>query len=53
MDVELLVVPDCPHEKPVAVLLRSALDDIGLEAVTVELTVIATEEDARRRGFVG
>jgi len=53
MDAELLVVPDCPHEKPAAILLRSALDDIGLTAVTVELTVIATEEDAQRRGFVG
>ncbi|MDP9092638.1 MAG: hypothetical protein M3N95_06765 [Actinomycetota bacterium] len=53
MDVDLLVVPDCPHEKPAALLLRSALDDIGLEAVDVALTVIATEEDAQRRGFVG
>jgi glutaredoxin len=53
MDVELLVVPDCPHEKSAALLLRSALDDIGLTAVNVELTVIATEEDAQRRGFVG
>lgn len=53
MDVELLVVPDCPHEKSAAALLRSALDDIGLTAVDVELTVVATEEDAQRRGFVG
>jgi hypothetical protein len=53
MDVELLVVPGCPHEKPAAVLLRSALDDIGLTAVDFELTVIATEVDAERRGFVG
>lgn len=53
MDVELLVVPDCPHEKPAAAQLRSALDDIGLTAVDIERTVIATEEDAQRRGFVG
>jgi hypothetical protein len=40
MDVELLVVPDCPHEKPAAMLLRSALDDIGLRTVEFQLTVI-------------
>jgi hypothetical protein len=53
MDVELLVVPDCPHEKPAAVLLRMALDDIGLSAVDFQLTVIDSQEDAERRGFVG
>jgi hypothetical protein len=53
MDVELLVVPDCPHEMPAAVLLRSALDDIGLTAENFQLTVIDTPEAADRRGFVG
>jgi hypothetical protein len=53
MDVELLVVPDCPHEKPAAMLLRSALDDIGLRTVEFQLTVIDTAEAAELRGFVG
>ncbi len=53
MDVELLVVPDCPHEMPAAALLRSALDDVGLTAVDFEVTVIDTAETADRRGFVG
>jgi glutaredoxin len=53
MDVELLVVPDCPHEEPAAALLRSALDDIGLSAVEFQVTLIDTQEDAERRGFVG
>jgi hypothetical protein len=34
-------------------LLRSALDDVGLTAVDFEVTVIATQDDAERRGFVG
>jgi hypothetical protein len=53
IDVELLVVPDCPHEKAAADLLRSALDDVGLTAVDFQLTVIDTPEDAERRGFAG
>lgn len=51
--MELLVVADCPHEKPAAKLLRSALDDIGLNAVNFQLTVVDTHEEAERRRFVG
>lgn len=29
MDVELLIVPDCPNEGAAAVLVRRALDDVG------------------------
>jgi hypothetical protein len=53
MDVELLVVADCPNERPAAVLLRTALDDVGLTAVDVRTTVIATIDDADQRSFVG
>jgi hypothetical protein len=53
MDVELLIVPDCPHEELAAVLLRSALDDIGLSAVELQVTVIDAQEHAEQRGFVG
>jgi hypothetical protein len=53
MDVELLVVPDCPNEVHAAALLRTALDDVGLARIPITTTVIDTREDAGRRGFVG
>jgi hypothetical protein len=53
MDVELLVVPDCPHESAAAALLRTALDDVGLGHLTFDVTVIDTHETAEARGFVG
>ena len=51
MDVELLVVPDCPNEAPAAALLRTALDDVGLARTPVTTTVIDTPAEAERRGF--
>ena len=53
VDVELLVVPDCPSEIPAARLVRRVLDDFGLTATPVRTTVIRTLQDARRRGFPG
>ena len=53
MDVELLVVPDCPNEAPAAALLRTALDDVGLARIPITTTVILTPEQAERRGFIG
>lgn len=53
MDVELLVVPDCPNESVALSLLRVALDRVGLAAQTVRTTVIASQEQAQDRGFVG
>lgn len=53
MDVELLVVPDCPNQGPAEVLLRTALDDIGLRGVPFRTTVITTQEDADQRQFIG
>lgn len=53
MDVELLVVPDCPNEAPAAALLRTALDDVGLGRVPVTTTVIDTQEHAERLRFIG
>lgn len=52
MDIELLVVPDCPNEPAAAELVRRALADTGVRA-TVTRSVIATEDEARRRGFIG
>lgn len=53
MDVELLVIADCPNESPAAVLLRTALCDVGLGAVEVTTTVIDTPQQAELRGFTG
>ena len=53
MEVELLVVPDCPNQQPASELLRRALDEAGLLEVDFETTVVATEQDAQARGFVG
>jgi len=53
VDVELLVVPDCPNEQGAARLLRTALDDVGLADVLFTTTVIDTQELAEERGFTG
>ena len=53
MKVELLVVPDCANEQPAAELLRSALDDVGLAAVTFATTVVDTMDAAERLSFAG
>lgn len=52
MEIELLVVPDCPHEAPAADLISTAVADTGVQA-TVTRTVITSLDQARRRGFVG
>ena len=52
MDIELLVVTDCPHEAPALAAIRTALGGAGLEA-DVTTTVIETEAQARERGFIG
>jgi hypothetical protein len=53
MDVELLVVPDCPNESVAAAMLRTALDDVGLTSTTFRTTVIDTQRGAEQRGFTG
>jgi hypothetical protein len=53
VDVQLLVVGDCPNEGPAAVLLRRALDDVGLGAVRFSTRVIGTQQEAEQVGFVG
>ena len=53
MDVELLVVRECPNEADAAKLLRTALDDIGLSGKDFEISVVASQGDAERRGFTG
>src|SRR5450631_3057526 len=53
VDVELLVVPDCPNESVALSVLRLAIDRVGLAALSVRPTVIASQEQAQERGFVG
>jgi hypothetical protein len=53
MEIELLVVPDCPNERAAASLLRTALDDIGLGSVGFAVTVIDTQVAAEERHFIG
>ncbi len=53
MRIELLVVPQCPHESVAAEVLTQALADIGLGSVDFTVTVIDSQEDADRRHFIG
>ncbi len=53
MDVELLVISDCPNEGPAAVQLRRALDDVGLSKTRFRTTVVGTTTQAQERGFIG
>jgi len=52
MRIELLVVPDCPHEDAAAELIATAVADTGVQA-QVTRTVIISQDQARRRAFVG
>ena len=53
MDVELLVIPQCPGTDEASELLRTALDDIGLADTPFTVRVIDTEDTARARRFAG
>lgn len=52
MDIELLVVPDCPNEAAAAELITTAVVDTGVQ-VTVTHTIIVSEDQAEQRGFIG
>jgi hypothetical protein len=53
VEVELLGVADCPHTGPASALLRAALDDVGLTAVSFTTTVVDSLQQADSRGFIG
>jgi len=53
VDIELLVVADCPNERPAADLLRATLDGAGLTRTAFTITVVVSQEEAERRGFTG
>lgn len=53
MEIELLVVPDCPHEDAAAILLCKALEHLSMPPLKIRTTVIETQQEAEARGFVG
>ena len=53
VDVELLVIPQCPGTDAASELLRGALDDIGLAGTPFTVRVIDTEQTARACRFAG
>lgn len=53
MEVELLVIPGCPGTEEAAALLRTALDDSGLETCPFSVVVIDSDEAATARRFAG
>ena len=53
MDVELLVVADCPSEEPTAVLLRDLLRRLRSAPVTLRVRVITSQREADQYRFIG
>ncbi|MCO1597601.1 hypothetical protein M8C17_20830 [Micromonospora sp. RHAY321] len=53
MEVQLLVVEDCPNEGPAALRLRRALDEVGLSTVPITTRVVTSGAEAERLGFLG
>jgi hypothetical protein len=51
--IELLVVPDCPNADAARAAVRAAAAQAGIAELPATVTVIATDEEARRRGFCG
>lgn len=52
-DIELLWWAGCPSTDRAHTELEQAIRDVGLSAVEVRRTEIATDDEARERGFVG
>ena len=53
MRVELLVVPNCPHENVVSERLRRALDDTGHATTPVDVRSMTAEAVAGAPEFAG
>ncbi|MGW0749114.1 hypothetical protein [Streptomyces sp. NPDC002587] len=53
MEIEILVVPDCPHKRLAEQRLRQALRDAGLPAGAFTTRVVADQAEAERSGFTG
>jgi hypothetical protein len=53
VDVELLVITDCPHQDGAQALLRTALANVGLAHLAFETTTLISDDAARERLFAG
>jgi hypothetical protein len=53
MDVQLLVVPNCPNEQRARDMLRHALTDAGAGDTSIRTVVVSTAERAEQLGFAG
>lgn len=53
MEIEVLVVPDCPNQQLVEERLRQALDGAGLAGTPFTTRVITDQAEAERSGFPG
>jgi hypothetical protein len=53
VEVELLLVPDCPSGQAAQELLRSTLRAAGLAGTPIRVSVIESQPGAEQRGFVG
>ena len=53
VDVELLVVPECPNAQAAQELLRASLRAAGLASTPIRVSVIASQRAAEQRGFIG
>ncbi|PZG89270.1 hypothetical protein C1I97_31530 [Streptomyces sp. NTH33] len=53
MEIEVLVVPDCPNQQLAEERLRQALAAIGLPGLRFTTKVIADPDEAERSGFTG
>jgi hypothetical protein len=51
--VELLWWEECPSWERALADLRAAMDEVGLDPESVEVTEIPTEDDAERLSFIG
>ncbi len=53
MEVELLVVRECPNEAAAGAALQEAARQAGMTELAVKVTVVDNDREAQRRGFVG
>ena len=53
MEVELLVVADCPRQGNAATLVRGELDELGMNETPVPVSVVHSQVEAEQRGFSG
>ncbi|MCX5388501.1 hypothetical protein [Streptomyces sp. NBC_00094] len=53
MEIEILVVPDCPHQQLAEQRIRQALEAASLTASVLNTRVIADEAEAERASFTG